>query len=93
MNHIIPHYGIFSRWYFGRMMKSQTAQGEKYASFKKDHGPPYHHYSAEYDELEHNDYLKSKGISPAELIHPNFEARQALNATSDHAVAHHWMKI
>jgi hypothetical protein len=27
------------------------------------------------------------------LIHPNFEARQALNATSDHAVAHHWMKI
>jgi hypothetical protein len=22
MNHVIPHYGLFSRWYFGRMMKT-----------------------------------------------------------------------
>lgn len=67
LNHVIPHYGIFSRWYFGRMMKSQMKQGEAYGSFKKDHGPPYGHFSAEYDELEHNQYLKTKGVNASDL--------------------------
>jgi hypothetical protein len=54
---VIPHYGIFSRWYFGRMMKEQQKQGDTYSSFKKDHGPPYGHWSQEFDELKDNEYL------------------------------------
>jgi hypothetical protein len=69
------------------MIKSQLAQGEKYSSFKKDHGPPHGHYPAEYDELEHNEYLKSKGIAPADVIHPNTQAR--LDALSANPAAHH----
>ena len=67
MNHSIPHYGIFSRWYFGRMIKSQMQMGEKFSSFKKTHGPPYYHFTPRYVPLEHNDYLKSRNIPLAEV--------------------------
>lgn len=40
MNHYVPHYGVFSRIYFGRMLKTQMQMGEKYTSFKKNVGPP-----------------------------------------------------
>lgn len=42
LNHAVPQYGIFARWYFGRVMKSQMQMGEKFTSFKKSHGPPYY---------------------------------------------------
>jgi hypothetical protein len=57
MNHWVPQYGIFARWYFGRMMKSQMQMGEKYSSFKKTHGPPHYQFNKRYVPLEHNDYL------------------------------------
>jgi hypothetical protein len=63
LNHVIPHYGLPARWYFGRMMKSQMATGEKYASFKKSSGPPYYQFNPRYMPLEHNDYLQKRGIS------------------------------
>ena len=57
-NHFVPHYGVFSRIYFGRMLKSTQGVCEKYASFKKNHGPPHYHYNARYDAPEHNQYLQ-----------------------------------
>ena len=57
-NHFVPHYGAFSRAYFGRMLKSTQGACEKYASFKKNHGPPHYHYNARYDAPEHNQYLQ-----------------------------------
>jgi len=66
-NHIVPHFGVFSRFYFGRMMKSMQSQGEKYSSFKKTQGPPYYHFNPRYMPLEHNDYLQKKGISINEV--------------------------
>ena len=61
-NHMVPHYGIFSRWYFGRVLKSQMSMGEKLTNFKKTHGPPYYHFDKRYVPLEHNDYLRAKNI-------------------------------
>jgi hypothetical protein len=75
MNHYVPHYGVFSKFYFGRMMKSSLAAGTNYSGFKKHHGPPYGYFSAEYDNLEHNEYLISKGIKPEEVRHPAANAR------------------
>jgi hypothetical protein len=69
------------------MMKVQQKTGEKYSSFQKDHGPPYGHWSQEFDELKDNEYLKQKGIPLSEVIHPNFEARAA--AAHSAPVAHH----
>lgn len=66
-NHVVPQYGIFARWYFGRMMKSQMQMGEKYSSFKKTHGPPYYHWKPRYLPLEHNDYLKTRNIPLSEV--------------------------
>lgn len=67
MNHLIPHYGIFARWYFGRMLKMQMQMGEKFTSFKKTHGPPNYQWDARYDPLEHNEYLKCKNIPLSEV--------------------------
>ena len=66
-NHIVPHYGAFSRAYFGRMLKSCAGAVEKYSSFKKNHGPPHYHYNARYDPAEHNSYLQRKGIPASAL--------------------------
>jgi hypothetical protein len=69
------------------MMKEQQKQGDKYSSFKKDHGPPYGHWSQEFDELKDNEYLQQKGIAISDVVHPNFEARAA--AAESAPVAHH----
>ena len=66
-NHIVPHYGIFSRAYFGRMLKSMLTSNEKYGSFKKNCGPPNYQFNPRYVPLEHNDYLLSKGVSPSQV--------------------------
>jgi len=70
-NHFVPHHGIFSKVYFGRMLKSQLGSVEKYTSFNKDHGPPYGHFPAEYDALEHNEYLQGRGVTPEQVRHPD----------------------
>ncbi len=63
-NHMIPHYGLFSRLYFMRYKKIAAGQAKKYAGFKKNYGPPHWHYNPRYDELEHNEYLNKHGIDP-----------------------------
>ena len=67
MNHMVPHYGLIARWYFGRMTKMQMQNGEKHGSFKKNHGPPNFHYNARYVPLEHNEYLKNRNIPLSEV--------------------------
>jgi len=67
LNHIVPHYGIFSKFYCGRMIKSCLNQGVKYSSFKKNHGPPFYSFNPRYMPVEHNDYLKHKGVSLKEV--------------------------
>lgn len=66
-NHVVPTYGLYSRFYFGRMLKSCSGEGEKYSSFKKNYGPPHYHYNPRYMPLEHNDYLKKKGVALSEI--------------------------
>jgi len=61
-NHWVPSYGLFAKWYFGRQMKSNLAQGISYTSFKQTHGPPYEHFNPTYDPLENNEYLLEKGV-------------------------------
>jgi len=61
-NHIVPHYGIFSRIYMGRMIKSMASQAEKYAGFKKNSGPPYYQFAKRFVPLEHNDYLVQHAV-------------------------------
>jgi hypothetical protein len=67
MNHVVPHYGVFSNFYFGRMIANGLAQGESYSSFKKNMGPPYKHFNPRYPPAEHNDYIKRKGINMSEI--------------------------
>lgn len=74
-NHWVPHYGIFSQRYFHYMMKGELNAAVAYSSFKKDHGPPHKRYAAEYDELEHNEYLKGRNVQPEEVRHPAAQAR------------------
>ena len=76
MNHYVPHYGIFSQFYFGRMMANQLSSANAYGGIKKDHGPPYGKFSAEYDELEHNEYLKANQVPLEEVRHPAATARK-----------------
>lgn len=66
-NHWVPHYGVFSRWYFGRIMKSEMQAGEKFSSFKKNPGPPNYQFNPRYMPLEHNDYLQRKNIPLSEV--------------------------
>ena len=33
-NHMVPHYGVFSRFYFDRFCKSATSVAGKYTGFK-----------------------------------------------------------
>ncbi len=67
LNHAVPHYGIFARWYFGRVLKSQMQMGEKFTSFKKSHGPPHYQFNKRYDPLDKNEYLQAKGVSLSEV--------------------------
>jgi hypothetical protein len=74
-NHWVPNYGLFSRQYFKYQMKSNYGQGEKYSSFKKDHGPPYGHFSQQFDPIDKNEYLLEKGVDIEQLknAHPKRE--------------------
>ena len=74
-NDSVPHYGIFSNLYFNYMMGNQQKMGEKYTSFAKNQGPPHYHYPANYDALEHNEYLQSRQIELDEVRHPNAQKR------------------
>ncbi len=64
---MIPHYGMFSRLYFDYLHKSLLSSSGKYTGFKKNHGPPHHHFNPKFMPLEENDYLKRKGISLSEV--------------------------
>jgi len=77
-NDMFPHHGIFARHYYGHMMRRQYKIASAYGSFEKNHGPPYKHFSPVYDELEHNDYLKSKGVDWTDLVHKKEEASPAV---------------
>ena len=35
---------------------------EKFSNFKKTHGPPYYSFDKEWDPLDKNEYLLSKGV-------------------------------
>lgn len=83
MNHWVPQYGVFARAYFGRMLKSQQGQGEKYGNFKKTHGPPHYSYAATYDDLEHNEILQKHGVAPEEVRHPSAQARINVTAAQE----------
>lgn len=65
MNHSFPHHGIFGRLYFKYLMKNLVGTSSKYAGFKKNYGPPNWHFNPRYDELENNEYLERKGVSPS----------------------------
>lgn len=69
-NHQNPHHGIFARYHFSKMLNQIAKADKAYSSFDKNQGPPHYDWCKDYDELEHNDYLASKSISPESLIHP-----------------------
>lgn len=82
MNHYVPHYGVFSRFYFGRVMKGQQQEGEKYGNFKKTHGPPHYNRPASYDPLDCNEFLTERGIGLEEVCHPNAMPKQELSEST-----------
>jgi hypothetical protein len=57
-NHIVPHYGIFSRFYFDRYAKSIQSLAGKYSGFKQNFGPPHFGYNMRHLPLEHNAFLQ-----------------------------------
>lgn len=63
-NHAVPHHGIFARAHYLLHMRKYGNIALKYGDSSKDHGPPFKHYTAMYDELEHSEYLQAKGINP-----------------------------
>ncbi len=76
-NHFVPHHGIFSKQYFGRMHKNFEGEAKNYSSYRKNQGPPYYHIANSYDALEHNDYLQTHQIPLEAVIHPVAQARLA----------------
>lgn len=62
MNHWVPNYGQFSQQYFYYAIKSCMNSTAKFSGFKKNVGPPYYHFSADYDPLDKNEYLLSKDV-------------------------------
>ena len=84
-NHWVPHYGIFAQRYFSYVMSAELSSSVAYTNFKKDHGPPYKWFSQEFDELEHNEYLKSRNVAPEDVRHPAAQARKDSGSSSAHA--------
>lgn len=82
---MVPHYGVFSRFYFQRYAKIATKLADKYAGFKKSSGPPYWSYDPRYPELEHNEYLNSHNIDPEETKYKG--DKRSIPVLSHHA--HH----
>lgn len=63
-NHIVPHYGVFSRFYFDRYVKNITGIATKFSGFKQNFGPPHFGYEQRHNSLEDNAYLQRAGVSP-----------------------------
>jgi len=61
-NHAVPQYGLFANAYKRYQMKVNFNADKAYASFTKNHGPPYKHFSQTFDDLEHNTYLLKKNV-------------------------------
>lgn len=85
-NHFVPHHGIFSKQYFGRLHKNMEADAKNYSSYRKNQGPPYWHIANSYDALEHNEYLQRHSIPLESVIHQAAQARLA--AGEEHPLAH-----
>lgn len=69
MNHWCPHHGIFGRLYFKYLLKNLVGTAGKYSGFKKNYGPPNWHFNPRYDEVENNEYLERKGVTPSQTVH------------------------
>lgn len=67
MNHWAPHYGPLSAFYARLAARQQLNAGIAYLDHKKNHGAPYGSFPQRFDELEHNEYLASKGIDANEV--------------------------
>lgn len=93
-NHVIPNVGPIARYYRFWQLKSIFGAASKYGSYLKNHGPPYKHFPAEYDELEHNAYLQKHEIPLEAVRHPDATHRIQSHeahplAAMAHAHAHH----
>ena len=88
-NHMVPHYGIFSRYYFGKQISSSAKEAAAYSDGAKNHGPPHFHYSALHDDLDHNELLAAKGISADEVRHTNAHARIESYVAPEITAEHH----
>jgi hypothetical protein len=86
-NHYVPHHGIFSKFYFGRMLKSFESNSKKYASYKKNQGPPFYSFVKEFDALENNEYLQQHQIPLESVIHE--AARTRIARGEEHPVLCH----
>jgi hypothetical protein len=62
-NNIVPAHGLFSHLYFRYYMKTTPSFNAKYTGFKQNHGPPHWHFNHRWQPLDHNEYLKRKGIA------------------------------
>lgn len=78
-NHAIPNFGLFTKIYFGRQLRTNLNICKHYSGFKKDHGPPHNYFNAQYDPLDKNEYLMSRGVDVEALrnIHSKNTAIQA----------------
>lgn len=56
--------------------------GDKYSNFKKNVGPPNYQFNPRYMPIEHNDYLKKKGVSLNEV--KQFEPRVVVDSHAEH---------
>ena len=68
-NHMSPHHGIFGRLYFRYLLRNLVGTSSKYAGFKKNYGPPHWQFNPRYDDVEHNEYLQRRRLSPSIAKH------------------------
>ena len=59
------------------MLRSTASAASKFSSMDKNHGPPGFKgkYSYEYEDLDVNEVLQKKGLTPADVRHPNQQAK------------------
>jgi len=63
-------------------LKSNLNAAISYTSFKKDHGPPYKHFSQTFDPLEHNQILQSRNVD-VEALRSIHGKKEELESTDD----------
>jgi len=85
-NHYIPNVGVLSRYYRFWQQWQFARQAPQYGSHEKDNGPPFGYFPAEYDELEHNEYLQTHQIPLEHVRHP--DATRRLESHEEHPLAH-----